>query len=91
MASKLVAIMPGFALATVHRGQDAAIDGSAHASVVSPNCRTCWSSGFSREMRPTMRTWCPRGTPAWRINANLREEDYQPGLILLAMEEIAAA
>jgi hypothetical protein len=38
-----------------------------------------------------MRTWCPRGTPAWRINANLREEDYQPGLILLAMEEIAAA
>ena len=37
------------------------------ASVVSPNCRTCWSSGFSREMPPK------GGTPARPINANLRE------------------
>ena len=46
-------------------------------SVVSPNCRTCWSSGFSRQMPPTMSTWCPGGTPARRINANLHETLHQ--------------
>ena len=36
-------------------------------SVVSPNGRICWSSGFSREMPPK------GGTPAQTININLRE------------------